>query len=80
MEPKKSEKVFAKKEILQPQGDFQVKLNVGGIKYETYFSTISKFGPNFFTQLVQTNMNARKDEDGYYFVDRYLRYNFLRSI
>jgi len=55
---------------LKVNEDFIVKLNIGGLLFETFFSTLNKFGSNFLTQIVQSPMSSRKDANGYYFIDR----------
>lgn len=47
-----------------------VKLNVGGHKFTTTLSTISKSGSNFLSNLVNGKIPAVRDEKGYIFIDR----------
>ena len=47
----------------------RVRLNIGGTRFETTLSTLSKFGPNFFTQLIDGALPVVEDEDGSIFVD-----------
>ncbi len=61
-----------------------VKLNIGGVKYETTVGTLTCRGDNFFTTLFSNNFPALRDEDGYYFIDRDGEYfkpllSFLRT-
>ena len=47
-----------------------VKLNIGGIRFETTYVTLSCKGENFFTSLCSEKIPSTKDENGYYFIDR----------
>lgn len=47
-----------------------VKLNIGGVKYETTVGTLVSRGDNFFTTLFSHMFATLKDEEGYYFIDR----------
>lgn len=47
-----------------------VKLNIGGHKFCTTSSTLTKYPNTFFTSLLQGRIPTTKDEDGAYFVDR----------
>ncbi|KAL6066985.1 BTB/POZ domain-containing protein kctd16 [Balamuthia mandrillaris] len=46
-----------------------VKLNIGGVKYVTTGSTLTRNGPNFFTALLSGRIPSFQDQDGY-FIDR----------
>jgi len=47
-----------------------VKLNIGGFKFLTSYSTLTKYPDTFFTSLLNDRLPSTKDEDGYYFIDR----------
>ena len=51
-----------------------VKLNVGGVRYITSKSTLSKLGDNFLTRLLENDENGKlpcqRDDEGYIFIDR----------
>mmetsp|Transcript_15613 Transcript_15613/g.17352 ORF Transcript_15613/g.17352 Transcript_15613/m.17352 type:complete len:357 (+) Transcript_15613:12-1082(+) len=61
-----------------------VKLNIGGVKFVTTSSTLTKSGQNFFTSLLSGRFSPLKDEEGYIFIDRNGKYfspllDFLRT-
>jgi hypothetical protein len=47
-----------------------VKLNVGGVCYDTTEGTLSSHGENFFTALLARRMDTLKDASGAIFIDR----------
>jgi len=51
-----------------------IRLNIGGRKYATTFSTLSSKGENFFTKMIlnheSNTIKSTLDETGAYFVDR----------
>jgi hypothetical protein len=55
-------------------GDKLVKINVGGKRFMTSYSTINARGENFLSMLIQKDiegtMLSTKDEKGYTFIDR----------
>jgi hypothetical protein len=61
-----------------------VKLNIGGVKYETTVGTLTSKGDNFFTTLFSNKFRPLIDDQGYYFIDRDGEYfkpllSFLRT-
>ena len=57
---------------LPPNGDSIIKLNVGGRKFITRYTTLTGFGlaENFFIPLLSGRFPIEKDEKGYIFIDR----------
>lgn len=47
-----------------------IKLNIGGIKYMTTKSTLTRISFSFFSNLLEGLLPSTKDEEGYYFIDR----------
>ena len=47
-----------------------VKLNIGGVKYETTAQTLTRHGDNYFASLLSKRIPPTLDEQGYYFIDR----------
>jgi len=47
-----------------------VKLNVGGVKYYTTRSTVSKYQDSMLGAMFNENLPSTMDENGYYFIDR----------
>src|SRR3990167_2775140 len=47
-----------------------VKLNIGGIIYQTTTQTLTQRGLNFFTALFEVSFPSTIDENGAYFIDR----------
>jgi len=61
-----------------------VKLNVGGCKFETTASTLTKYENTYFSAAFSGRHEVRLDDDGYYFIDRDGKHfgailNFLRT-
>ncbi|XP_065897815.1 uncharacterized protein [Dysidea avara] len=61
-----------------------VKLNIGGVVYETTSSTLCSCGDNFFTRLLSTDLSSLRDEAGAFVIDRTGEYfapilHFMRS-
>ena len=48
----------------------RVKLNVGGVKFETTVSTLTKHSDSFFSAAFSGIHEVRLDAEGYYFIDR----------
>lgn len=48
----------------------KIKLNIGGVKYETTLQTLLKYPLSFFSILFGGNYLPEKDEEGYFFIDR----------
>eukprot|EP00743_Colponemidia_sp_Colp-15_P011613 GILK01013006.1.p1 GENE.GILK01013006.1~~GILK01013006.1.p1 ORF type:complete len:183 (-),score=4.33 GILK01013006.1:471-1019(-) len=64
--------------------DYIVKLNIGGVKFDTTKATLESRGENFFTSLLSERVPSLKDSQGRYFIDRDGRYfapilQFLRT-
>jgi len=57
-------------ESVKKRNDEIIKLNVGGYKFSTTSSTISKCGSNFLSNLINGKIPSLKDEEGYIFIDR----------
>jgi len=53
----------------QQQIKSRIKLNVGGQRFETTLTTITKY-PSFFQKMFSGKFNNSQDEDGSYFVER----------
>jgi hypothetical protein len=47
-----------------------IKLNIGGYKYWTTSTTLTKYPDTFFSSLLSETIPATKDEEGAYFIDR----------
>jgi len=51
-----------------------IKLNIGGIRYSTTWTTLHSFGDNFLTIMISNDIEGKikslKDDKGCYFVDR----------
>lgn len=61
-----------------------VKLNIGGVRFETTSTTLCSCGDNFFTRLLSTDLSSLRDETGAYVIDRTGEYfapilHFMRS-
>lgn len=72
----KETKIVKKSEI--------IKLNVGGTKFVTSASTLTRISGSFFSQLLEGSLPSTLDDEGYYFIDRDGQYfgiilNYLRT-
>jgi hypothetical protein len=52
----------------------RVKLNIGGIRFETTLDTVTREKPTFLSSLVDGLFMQEPEEDGSYFIDRSPRY------
>jgi hypothetical protein len=51
----------------------RVKLNVGGVRFETSAATLAKYDDSYFGALFSGRFELRPDEDGSIFLDRCAR-------
>jgi len=47
-----------------------IKLNIGGIKYQTSYNTIGKDDESMLSSMFSGRHNIKTDSEGYYFIDR----------
>eukprot|EP01103_Thecamoeba_quadrilineata_P011916 TRINITY_DN2959_c0_g1_i2.p1 TRINITY_DN2959_c0_g1~~TRINITY_DN2959_c0_g1_i2.p1 ORF type:complete len:614 (+),score=149.84 TRINITY_DN2959_c0_g1_i2:42-1883(+) len=47
-----------------------IKLNIGGLKYQTTVGTLTETGDNYFSSILSGLFQITLDEEGYYFIDR----------
>mmetsp|Transcript_13797 Transcript_13797/g.15230 ORF Transcript_13797/g.15230 Transcript_13797/m.15230 type:complete len:416 (-) Transcript_13797:39-1286(-) len=47
-----------------------IKLNIGGVRYQTTADTLRRQGDSFFSALISGQYSATRDEFGAYFIDR----------
>lgn len=84
----KEKQLFKKeKKMMKEVKRFQrerIKLNIGGHKFETSLTTLTKHPSSMFAAMFSGRHRMEPDEDGYYFIDRDGTYfihilNFLRD-